>query len=385
MSSRTDSATLAGEFFLNGDVACAEGAIAAGCRFFAGYPITPQSEIAERMANRLPKIGAHFLQMEDELASIAAVLGAVWGGVKAMTATSGPGLSLMLENIGLGIMTETPCVVVDIQRGGPSTGLPTATSQGDMMQARWGSHGNHEIIAYAPASPQEMFDLTITAFNTAEQYRTPVLIMADEVVGHMMERVIIDPSRVKHTPRRKPTVPPEEFRPFAAGPDLVPEMACAGEGYRVHVTGLTHDEYGYPDMSVEAQHALITRLTNKIRHNADAIIQVKEENLEGADVVIVAYGISARTSWRALEMAWDQGIKAGMLRLVTVWPFPTERIRSLASQVRGLVVPEINMGQIVLEVERAAAGKAPVRLVPHAGGGIHHPEAILQAMQEVLQ
>ena len=200
-----------------------------------------------------------------------------------------------------------------------------------------------------------------------------------------MERVVIDPSCVKQTPRRKPTVSPEEYKPFAAGPDLVPEMAGAGEGYRVHVTGLTHDEYGYPDMSVEAQHALVTRLTNKIRHNADAIIQVEEENLEGADVVIVAYGISARTSWRALEMAWEQGIKAGMLRLVTVWPFPTERIRKLASQVGGLVVPEINMGQIVLEVERAAAGQAPVRLVPHAGGGIHHPEAILQAMREVLQ
>ncbi|MCK4694090.1 MAG: 2-oxoacid:acceptor oxidoreductase subunit alpha, partial [Anaerolineales bacterium] len=325
-STLIDPTILAGEHFLNGDVACAEGAIAAGCRFFAGYPITPQSEIAERMANRLPKIGAHFLQMEDELASMAAVLGAVWGGVKAMTATSGPGFSLMMENIGLGIMTETPCVVVNIQRGGPSTGLPTATSQGDMMQARWGTHGNHEVIAYAPSSPQEMFDLTVKAFNTAERYRLPVLIMADEIVGHMMERVLIDPDKIELVPRRKPTVPYKDYIPFKPGEDLVPEMASAGEGYRVHVTGLTHNELGYPDMTVEAQDRLINRLTQKIRKNSDKIIEFEEEGVDDAEVVLVTYGINARTSWRAMELAREKGIKVGMLRLITVWPFPSEPI-----------------------------------------------------------
>ena len=376
---------LAGEYFFNGDVACAEGAIAAGCRVFAGYPITPQSEIAERMAHRLPRLGAYFLQMEDELASIAAVLGAAWGGVKSMTATSGPGFSLMMENIGLAVMTETPCVIVDVQRGGPSTGLPTATSQGDMMQARWGSHGVQEVIAYAPSSPQEMFDFTIKAFNMAEQFRTPVMIMTDEVVGHMMERVVIDPESIQITPRRKPTVPYEEFIPYRAGEDLVPEMACAGEGYRVHVTGLTHDEYGYPDMSIEAQAALVTRLADKIRKNADKIIEYEEHFIDDAEIVLVAYGISARASWRALELAREKGIRVGMLRLITVWPFPQERIAELAGMVKGLIVPELNLGQIVLEVERSAAGKAIVKLVPHAGGGIHQPEQVLEAIEEVHQ
>ncbi len=376
---------LAGEYFFNGDVACAEGAIAAGCRVFAGYPITPQSEIAERMAHRLPRLGAYFLQMEDELASIAAALGAAWGGVKAMTATSGPGFSLMMENIGLAVMTETPCVIVDVQRGGPSTGLPTATSQGDMMQARWGSHGVQEVIAYAPSSPQEMFDFTIKAFNMAEQFRTPVMIMTDEVVGHMMERVVIDPESIQITPRRKPTVPYEEFVPYRAGEDLVPEMACAGEGYRVHVTGLTHDEYGYPDMSLEAQAALVTRLADKIRKNADQIIEYEEQFIEDAEIVIVSYGISARASWRSLELAREKGIRVGMLKLNTVWPFPEERIAELAGTVKGFVVPELNLGQIVLEVERSAAGKAIVKLVPHAGGGIHQPEQVLDAIEEVHQ
>ncbi|MCD6135654.1 2-oxoacid:acceptor oxidoreductase subunit alpha [Candidatus Bipolaricaulota bacterium] len=374
---------LAGEHFLNGDVACAEGAIAAGCRLFAGYPITPQSEITETMAHRLPTIGGFFLQMEDELASIAAVLGGAWGGMKAMTATSGPGFSLMMENLGLGIMTETPCVIVDVQRGGPSTGLPTATSQADMMQARWGTHGDHEIIAYAPASPQEMFDQTIKAFNQSERYRQPVLVMADEVVGHMMERVVIDPDKIEIYPRRKPSVPYEEFLPYRGGADMVPEMACAGEGYRVHVTGLTHDERGYPDLSVESQDALMHRLIGKIRDNADQIIEVEEENIRGADVVLVTYGIAARTSLRAMELAEQKGIKVGMLRLITVWPFPLKEVRKIAGAVKGIVVPELNLGQIVREVERAAAGQCPVRLVGHAGGGLHRPEDILTAIEEV--
>ncbi len=374
---------LAGEYFLNGDVACAEGAIAAGCRLFAGYPITPQSEITERMALRLPIIGGYFLQMEDELASIAAILGGAWGGMKAMTATSGPGFSLMMENLGLGIMTETPCVVVDVQRGGPSTGLPTATSQGDMMQARWGTHGDHEIIAFAPASPQEMFDQTVKAFNLSEHFRQPVLIMADEVVGHMMERVTIDPDKIEIYPRRKPSVPYDRFLPYKGGADLVPEMACAGDGYRIHVTGLTHDEHGYPDLTVESQKKLMERLMNKIRLNADEIIEVEEENTRGADVVLVTYGIAARTSLRAIELAAEKGIKVGMLRLITVWPFPAKEVRAIAGEVKGIIVPELNLGQMVREVERAVAGKCPVRLVPHAGGGLHRPEDILAAIEEV--
>jgi 2-oxoglutarate/2-oxoacid ferredoxin oxidoreductase subunit alpha len=381
----SDKDVLAGEHFLNGDVACAEGAIAVGCRLFAGYPITPQSEIMERMALRLPTIGGFFLQMEDELASIAAILGGAWGGMKAMTATSGPGFSLMMENLGLGIMTETPCVVVDVQRGGPSTGLPTATSQQDMMQARWGTHGDHEIIAYAPASPQEMFDHTVKAFNQSERFRQPVLVMADEVVGHMMERVIIDPDKIEVYPRRKPSVPYEQFLPYKGTADLVPEMANAGQGYRIHVTGLTHDEQGYPDLSEEAQAKLMNRLLNKIRLNKDQIIEVEKENIRGADVVVVTYGIAARTSARAIELAEEKGIKVGMLRLITVWPFPLEQVRAIAGDVKGLVVPELNLGQIVNEVERAAAGQTVVRLVPHAGGGLHRPEDILAVIEEVAK
>ncbi len=376
---------LAGEHFLNGDVACAEGAIAAGCRLFAGYPITPQSEITETMALRLPAIGGYFLQMEDELASIAAILGGAWGGMKAMTATSGPGFSLMMENLGLGIMTETPCVIVDVQRGGPSTGLPTATSQGDMMQARWGTHGDHEIIAYAPASPQEMFDQTVKAFNLSERFRQPVLIMADEVVGHMMERVTIDPDKIELYPRRKPSVPYDSFLPYKGGLDLVPEMACAGDGYRVHVTGLTHDERGYPDLTVESQKKLMERLMNKIRLNSDEIIEIEEENTRGADVVLVTYGIAARTSLRAMELAAEKGIKVGMLRLITVWPFPAKEVRAIAGEVKGIIVPELNLGQMVREVERAVAGECPVRLVPHAGGGLHQPEDILAAIEEMTR
>ncbi len=276
MSSRGQ---LSGEFFMSGDEACAEGAISAGCRFFAGYPITPATEIAERMSERMPEVGVIYIKMEDELASMAAILGASWGGVKAMTATSGPGFSLMMENIGLGVMTETPCVVVDIQRAGPSTGLPTLSGQGDMMQARWGSHGCYSIIALSPNSPQELFDLTIKAFNLSERYRLPVLVMSEAATGHMYEKVVIPPAdKVEMTPRRKPTVPPEEYLPYKPDSDLVPPMANAGEGYRFHVTGLTHDERGYPAMSTEAQDKLVRRLVEKIEKNKLAISKEQAED-----------------------------------------------------------------------------------------------------------
>ncbi|MBC7263729.1 MAG: 2-oxoacid:acceptor oxidoreductase subunit alpha [Chloroflexi bacterium] len=373
---------LSGEFFLNGDEACAEGAICAGCRFFAGYPITPATEVAERMAERLPEVGGIYIQMEDEMASMNAILGASWGGVKAMTSTSGPGFSLMMENLGLGIMTETPCVVVNIQRGGPSTGLPTLVGQGDMMQARWGSHGPYEIIALSPSSPQELFDLTIRAFNLSEKYRTPVLVMSDEAVGHMTEKVIIPPlEEIQVYPRRLAKVPPSEYLPYRPDPDGVPPMVNAGDGYRIHVTGLTHDERGYPEVDAETQDWLVRHLVDKIRRNRADIIQYVEEDTEGADVVVVGYGISARTALWPIELARKEGIRVGLLKLVTVWPFAEEKIRELAAHVSAFVIPEINMGQIALEVERCAAGKAATILVPHAGGSIHEPEPILDAIR----
>ncbi|MBM3173891.1 MAG: 2-oxoacid:acceptor oxidoreductase subunit alpha, partial [Chloroflexi bacterium] len=355
----SDSQALIGEFFINGDVACAEGAISAGCRFFAGYPITPATEIAERMSLRLPQADGTYIQMEDEIASICAVLGASWAGVKTMTSTSGPGFSLMMENIGLGVMLETPCVVVDIQRAGPSTGLPTLVGQQDMMQARWGSHGSYEIIALSPSSPQHMFDLTIEAFNLSEKYRVPVLIMSDEVVGHMSEKVVIpyiDPSFLVE--RRRPSVSPDEYLPYQTGDSLVPPMAIAGEGYHFHVTGLTHDERGYPVMTADAQDKLIRRLVDKIRLNKNDIIKYREFQLEDADIVVCAYGITSRIAQFAVEMARNKGIRAGMLQLITIWPFADDRIRELSQQAKSFIVPEINAGQIVFEVERCTADRA---------------------------
>jgi 2-oxoglutarate ferredoxin oxidoreductase subunit alpha len=384
----SNDGVLEGSFFMDGDTACAEGAICAGCRFFGGYPITPATEIAERMARRLPQVGGTYIQMEDEIASMNAVLGASWAGVRAMTATSGPGFSLMMENLGLGIMTETPCVLVNVQRAGPSTGMPTLAGQGDMMQARWGSHGHYEIIALSPSSPQELFDLTIRAFNLAEKYRTPVLVMTDETVGHMTERVIIPPlEEIEYYPRRKPTVPADDgYLPYSPDPDGVPPMACAGDGYRIHVTGLTHDERGYPDtVSVETQQRLVERLVAKIRNNREDIIELRENQVQGAEVVVVAYGISARTAARPVRVAREMGLKVGLLKLVTVWPFAEDRIRELAPQVKAFVVPEINMGQIALEVERCAGGQAQTILVPHAGGGLHHPDDVLEAIRRAVK
>jgi 2-oxoglutarate ferredoxin oxidoreductase subunit alpha len=372
---------LAGEFFMNGDTACAEGAISAGCRFFAGYPITPATEIAERMASRLPEIGGVYIQMEDEMGSMNAVLGAAWGGAKAMTATSGPGFSLMMENFGLGIMTETPCVLVNVQRAGPSTGLPTLVAQADMMQARWGHHGSADVIALSPISPQELFEVTVEAFNLAERFRLPVLVMTDETVGHMTERVVIPPAEeLVLYPRRKPKVPPGEYKPFEPDEDLVPPMANAGDGYRIHVSGLTHDERGYPATSAEVQDQLYRRLCDKIRVNRDQIIRLEEDGIDDAEVIVCSYGISARIALLPIQQARKMGIKVGLLRLITVWPFPEERVREIAAKVKAFVVPEINYGQIALEVQRAAAGAAETILVPHMGGAIHRPAEILEAI-----
>jgi 2-oxoglutarate ferredoxin oxidoreductase subunit alpha len=379
---------LTGAHFMLGDHAAAEGAILAGCRFFAGYPITPATEIAERMSVRLPQVGGVYIQMEDELASMNAILGASWAGAKSMTATSGPGFSLMMENLGLGIMLETPCVLVNVQRGGPSTGLPTLVGQQDMMQARWGSHGDYEIIALSPTSPQELFDLTIRAFNLSEKYRIPVLVMTDAEVGHMTEKVVIpSPEEIEIIDRpqvRKGDVAPDHFRIYRdrSGNGYVSPMAIAGEGYRIHVTGLTHDERGYPGMNAQTQEWNLERLINKIRVHSDDIIQVEEQNLEDAEVVVVSYGISARTSLWPIELARQEGIRVGYFRLITVWPFPEERIRHLAKGIRAFVVPEINMGQMAREVERCAAGQAQVLGANRAGGDILEPEHVLNVIRQ---
>jgi len=377
---------LEGAHYLDGDFACGEGAMAAGCRFVAGYPITPSTEVVERISRRFPRVGGTFIQMEDELASMAAVVGASWTGTKSMTVTSGPGFSLMMENIGLAAMMETPCVVVNVQRAGPSTGLPTMVGQADVMQARWGSHGDYEIIALSPQSPQEAFDLMIDAFNLAERYRVPVLFLMDECVGHMTEKVVIRPaSQIEVEPRRLTELPPDEFQPYRVDGNPVPEFARAGDGYRFHATGLTHDERGYPAMTVEAQETSVLRLNEKIRSQAGDIVRFEEDGIEDGDVIVVTYGITARVAKAGIDLARAQGAAVGSLRLVVLWPFPEERIRELAESCRGFVVPEINLGQMVLEVERCAGGKTRVLGVPHAGGTVHDPETIAAAIMEVAR
>ena len=339
---------LTGTHFLDGDHACCEGALAAGARFAAGYPITPSTEIVERFAARVPTVGGTFIQMEDELAASITLQGAVWGGAKAFTVTSGPGFSLMMEHIGYAAMTETPCVFVDVQRGGPSTGLPTLPAQADMMQARWGSHGDYEIIALCPNSPQECFDLTITAFNLAEEFRVPVMFMMDEVVGHMTEKVIIPPAdEIEVTPRRHTRMPVDDYLPYGTNGDLVPEMAHAGEGYKFHVTGLTHDEHGYPNMTPPVQDKLVKRLQNKIRSAADGICLFEEDGLGDADIVVVAYGITSRVAQRAIDAARERDLRVGKLRLITAWPFPEKKIAELASHVKAFVVGEAGHVKLV--------------------------------------
>jgi len=377
---------LTGSHYLDGDHACAEGALAAGCNFVAGYPITPSTEVVERISERLPYVGGIFIQMEDELASMASLCGAAYSGAKALTVTSGPGFSLMMENIGLAAMLEVPCVIINIQRGGPSTGLPTLPGQADMMQVRWGSHGDYEIIAVSPNSPQECFEFTIKAFNLSEKYRVPAFVMADECVGHMTEKVVIPPAdQIELEPRRYTKVPPEEYLPFKPEKDLVPGMVRAGTGYRIHATGLTHDEKGYPVMHWQTQEKLVRRLVEKIRLNAEKIIEFEEEQIEDAEVILLSYGISSRVAIPAIQKARKEGIKVGVVRLVVVWPFPEKRVYQLAKKVKAFVVPEMNYGQMVLEVERAAKGQAEVFLVPHGGGWVHDPEDIYKVIKEAVR
>jgi len=374
---------LTGAHYMDGDYALAEGALAGGCRFFAGYPITPSTETAERFSTRIPTVGGVFIQMEDELASIAALIGASWGGKKPMTVTSGPGFSLMMENLGLAAMMETPLVIANVQRGGPSTGLPTLTGQQDMMQAKYGSHGDYEIIALSPDSPQECFDLTIEALNLAETYRVPVLIMTDECVGHMHEKVIIPPAEeIEIVERKWYTGPKDEYLPYKNDKDLVPFMVKAGDGYRFHTTGLTHDERGYPVITAECQKVNVTHLIEKIRKNADKIIKIEEDQTDDAEIVVVSYGITSRVAVRAVQKARRAGIKTGTLRLITAWPFPEKRIRALSKKVKAIVVPEINYGQMVKEVERNSFDRCKIYSIPHLGGWVHDPEDIYKVIKE---
>jgi 2-oxoglutarate ferredoxin oxidoreductase subunit alpha len=368
---------------MQGNEACAEGAIAAGCRFYAGYPITPSSEIAEVLAHRLPAVDGTFIQMEDEIASLGAVIGASLAGVKAMTATSGPGFSLMQEHIGFACMAEAPCLVVNVMRGGPSTGLPTLPSQGDVQQARWGTHGDHPIIALTPWSVEEYYRLTVRAFNLSEKYRTPVVLLVDEVVGHMRENVKLPPfEELEILNRVKPTVPPEWYIPYEDTPFGVPPMGIFGEGYRYHVTGLMHDVRGFPTLRQDEIKPFMERLFRKIWTHLDDIQTWEAFCLDDAEVVIIAYGSVARAAKRAVNEARKAGIPAGLLRLITLWPFCRRAVESVLDRCRLLVVPEMNLGQISREVKRVCQGRAQVLTVSKAEGRLIEPKEILEALRE---
>ncbi len=368
---------------IQGNEACAEGAIAAGCRFFAGYPITPASEIAEQLSVRLPQVDGTFIQMEDEIASMGAIIGASLAGVKSMTATSGPGFSLMQENLGYACIAEVPCVVVNVMRGGPSTGLPTNPSQGDVMQARWGTHGDHPIIVLSASSVLECFTLTVKAFNFAERYRTPVILLLDEVVAHMREKTVLPkPSEVEVIDRVKPSVPPEWYLPYEDTSFGVPPMGIFGEGYRYHVTGLTHDIRGFPTLRQDEIEPFLTRLFRKISTHSDDIRLVEHFMTVDAEIVIIAYGCIARSARRAVLEARSKGLKVGMLKLITLWPFPRSYIEHLIRAGKTLLVPEMNMGQVSREVKRVNEGMIQVLTLNKIDGTIISPEEILAKMEE---
>ena len=363
---------------LMGNEACAEGALAAGIKFFGGYPITPSNEICEIMSNRLPPIGGKFIQMEDEISGMASIVGASIGGLKSMTATSGPGFSLMQENLGFASMAEVPCVIVNVMRGGPSTGLPTQPSQGDIMQARWGTHGDHVIIALCPSSVKEVFDLTITATNLAEKYRTPVILLIDEVIGHMREKVVLPQlESIEIIDRGKPTCPPEWYRPFEDNKSGVPLMATFGDGYRYHITGLTHDDMGFPTTKPDEVNALMQRHFRKIRQGFDDILLYENFLMEDATSVIVAYGAMYRTAKTAVLDLRKEGHKIGLLKLTTIWPFPKIAFENMPDQVEELFVPEMNMGQLFREVVRVNRGKRLTHKINKVTGELMTPEEIV--------
>lgn len=367
---------------VQGNEACVRGAIKAGCRFFAGYPITPASEIAELMALELPKNQGIFIQMEDEIASINTVIGAAWGGIKACTATSGPGFSLMQEGIGYAALTETPCVIINVQRGGPATGQPTLSAQQDVMQAKYGSHGDYEIIALCPSSVQEAFDLTVKAFNLSERYRVPTIVLSDEIVGHTRERLRI-PSRVEVQARRKPKASPERYKPYKAlKSGLLDGMPSFGQGYKVLIDGQLHDERG-----IRAGHdpvisgKLVERICRKITDHASELVDIDEYFTQDAQTIVLSYGSVARSAFHAVKLARERGLKVGFLKIKILWPFPDERIKKAIQNAGKIIVPEMNIGKICREVERVARGNQEIISLPKLGGAMHTPQEIFKVIK----
>ncbi len=371
---------------LQGNQAVVEGAIAAGVKFFAGYPITPSTEVAESLAEKLPKNGGKFIQMEDEIASMGAVIGASLTGKKVMTATSGPGFSLKQELIGYACAAEIPLVIVNVQRVGPSTGQPTSPSQGDVMQARWGTHGDHWLIALTPASVPECFELTLRAYALSEKYRVPVILLMDEVIGHMREKIELpdDYSDFPQAERKQPDCAPEDFKAYATDESLVPAMPAFGSGYRWHVTGLVHDETGFPKGTPAATLAAANRQRAKLENNLDDIVQVENYRMEDADFAVVAFGGAARTAYETVDMARAEGLKVGLVRPVTIWPFAEAQMKELAGRVKGILVHELNCGQYVHEVERAVNGKVPVSLYSKYDNEPATPAQLLEEVKKAM-
>jgi 2-oxoglutarate/2-oxoacid ferredoxin oxidoreductase subunit alpha len=367
---------------MTGNEACAEAALAAGCRFFAGYPITPSSEITEVLSDMLPRLGGKFIQMEDEIGAMGAVIGASLAGAKSLTATSGPGFSLKQENIGYACMAEVPCVIVNVMRGGPSTGLPTHTAQGDVMQARWGTHGDHPVIALCPRGVRETYDMTIRAFNLSEIYRTPVVLLLDETIAHVNEKIEM-PTKVRVVERGQHDPAEGPYLPYAQTATDVPPMVSFGQGCRFHVTGLTHNETGFPTNDPAEIDQLLRRLDRKIRRYSDQIVQVEEQFDETADVAVIAYGSPARSANQAVKLARKDGMAVSFLALLNIWPFPTKHIKRLAERVSDIVVPELNLGQIAHEVEWAVSGNARVHSLSRVDGEPIHPRQILERIREV--
>ncbi len=372
------------EALLQGNEAIVEGALRAGCRFFAGYPITPATEISEVLSARLPQVDGTFIQMEDEIASLGAVIGASLAGAKAMTSTSGPGFSLMQENLGFAVIAEVPCVVVNVMRGGPSTGLPTFPAQGDVMQARWGTHGDHPIVVLSASTVRECYDMTIEAFNLSEKFRTPVVLLIDEVIGHMREKITLsDDDEVKILDRVKPTVPPEWYIPYEDTPLGVPAMANFGEGYRYHVTGLTHDVRGFPTSRPDEIGPFNHRLFRKIDQHLPEIQRAEFFQTDDAEITLIAYGCVARSAKRAAVEARERGLKVGLVKLMTLWPFMRSAVERVIKTAKILVVPEMNMGQIVREVKRVNKGAAKVHSYNKVDGTIITPQEILEKIIDV--
>ncbi len=366
---------------IQGNEACVEGALAAGMRFFAGYPITPSTEIAEISSQKLPKLGGKFIQMEDELASMAAIIGGSLAGLKSMTATSGPGFSLMQENIGYAAITEIPCVIVNVQRGGPSTGLPTSPAQGDVMQAKWGTHGDHPAVALTPNSVQETYEYTVKAFNIAEKYRTPVILLMDETVGHMREKMIFkDISEIEIINRKKPSCKPEDYVAYRPDEDMIPPMASFGEGYRYHVTGLTHDETGFPTNSNEISEKLIKRIVGKVDKHIDDFSYYEEYKLQDAEIVIIAYGGVSRSAKSAVDALREKNIKVGLFRPITIWPFLEKQINKVSKNAKEIYVAEMNLGQYFIEVDRVAGKNCTVKKINKINGELITPDEIVKAI-----